>query len=78
MLAAVPTDDGARQRALTALERAKAQAMPFIEIDPALFEEFERMMRENLISGSIPFRKAYLQAIVSSIEVDDPNSDQGP
>lgn len=52
--------------------------MPFIEIDPALFEEFERMMRENLISGSIPFRKAYLQAIVSSIEVDDPNSDQGP
>ena len=28
-------------------------------------------MRENLASDSIPFRKAYIQAIVSSIEVGD-------
>jgi hypothetical protein len=28
-------------------------------------------MRENLSSGSIPFRKAYLQSLIDVIEVDD-------
>jgi len=28
-------------------------------------------MRANLTSGTIPFRKAYLQAVVSAVEVDD-------
>jgi len=28
-------------------------------------------MRENFTSGSIPFRKAYLQSLIEVIEVDD-------
>lgn len=28
-------------------------------------------MRENFTSGSIPFRKAYLQSLIGSIEVGD-------
>jgi len=42
-----------------------------IQIDPALIEQFRRTMRENFSTGSIPFRKAYLQALVDVIEVDD-------
>ena len=28
-------------------------------------------MRENMTSGSIPFRKAYLQSLIDVTEVDD-------
>ncbi len=28
-------------------------------------------MRENFTSGSVPFRKAYLQSFIDVIEVDD-------
>ena len=28
-------------------------------------------MRENFSTGSVPFRKAYLQALINVIEVDD-------
>ena len=34
-------------------------------------ESFARTMRENLTSGSVPFRKAYLRSLVDMIEVDD-------
>jgi hypothetical protein len=34
-------------------------------------ERFGRMMREKLTTGTVPFRKAYLGAIVDRIEVDD-------
>jgi hypothetical protein len=36
-----------------------------------LIERFGRVMRENLTSGSVPFRKAYLQPVIANIEVDD-------
>ncbi len=29
------------------------------------------MMRENITSGDIPFRKAYIQAVVDQVEVGD-------
>ncbi|HET8919602.1 MAG TPA: recombinase family protein, partial [Xanthobacteraceae bacterium] len=29
------------------------------------------VMRENFSTGSVPFRKAYLQALIDSIEVHD-------
>jgi hypothetical protein len=32
---------------------------------------FGRVMRENLTSGSVSFRKAYIQSIVDAVEVDD-------
>ncbi len=67
-LAALKAD---RARARAALERAKEQLRPQIHIDPELIERFGRVMRENLSTGSVPFRKAYLQSLIASIEVDD-------
>jgi hypothetical protein len=32
---------------------------------------FSRFMRENVATGTIPFRKAYIQSVVDRIEVDD-------
>ncbi len=60
-----------RDRAKVALERAKEHSASQIQIDPALIERFGRMMRDKFSTGSVPFRKAYLQSLVQSIEVDD-------
>jgi site-specific DNA recombinase len=60
-----------RDRAKAALEQAKEHLAPQIRIDPALIENFGRTMRENFSTGSVPFRKAYLQALINVIEVDD-------
>ena len=50
---------------------AKEQSASPIQIDPALIECFGRTMRENFTTGSVPFRKAYLQSLIDRIEVDD-------
>jgi phage host-nuclease inhibitor protein Gam len=60
-----------RDRAKAALERARSHSSQAIRIDPALLEQFGRSMRENFTSGSIPFRKAYLQSLIDGVEVDD-------
>lgn len=60
-----------RDRAKAALETTKSQRSAHISIDPALIENFGRRMRENLRTGSTPFRKAYLRSLVDVIEVDD-------
>ena len=67
-LAALKAD---RDQAKAALERAKESSASPIRIDPALIERFGRTMRENFTTGSIPFRKAYLQSLIDVIEVDD-------
>ena len=48
-----------------------AGARPVVDISPALTERFGQIMRERLTSGEIPFRKAFIGAIVDRIEVDD-------
>jgi site-specific DNA recombinase len=60
-----------RGRAKAALDAAKSHRLAAIRIDPALIESFGRTMRENLTSGSVPFRKAYLRSLVDVIEIDD-------
>lgn len=60
-----------RDRASTALERAKEGARQHIDIGPALIEQFGCMMREKLSNGDNAFRKAYISAIVDRVEVDD-------
>jgi site-specific DNA recombinase len=60
-----------RDRAKAALERAKEHPASQIQIDPALIERFGRTVRENFVSGSVPFRKAYLRSLIDVIEVDD-------
>src|SRR5262249_26342104 len=60
-----------RDRANAALEIAKSHVAPAIRIDPALIERFGRSMREKFTSGSVPFRKAYLQSLIDVVEIDD-------
>ena len=60
-----------RDRANAALDRARPYAGSPIQIDPALIEQFGRTMRGNFRTGSVPFRKAYLQSLIDVIEVDD-------
>jgi site-specific DNA recombinase len=60
-----------RDRGRAALEPTKTRQGADIRIDPALIESFGRTMRENLTTGSTPFRKAYLRSLIHVIEVDD-------
>jgi DNA invertase Pin-like site-specific DNA recombinase len=60
-----------RDRANAALETTKSQIATQIRIDPALIERFGRSMRERFTTGSVPFRKAYLQSLIEVVEVDD-------
>ena len=60
-----------RDRAKAALETAKSQIALPIRIDPALIEQFGRGMRDKFSTGSVPFRKAYLQSLIDIVEVDD-------
>ncbi|TXN00562.1 hypothetical protein FV242_21455, partial [Methylobacterium sp. WL64] len=60
-----------RDRARTALDRIRVAQQPPAVLAPELIEQFGRLMRENVTAGEIPFRKAWLQAIVDRIEVDD-------
>ena len=60
-----------RDRAKTALDRIKSQTSSPTEFAPETIEHFGRMMRDNVTSGNVPFRKAYIQSVVDRIEVDD-------
>ena len=62
-------EDIARTRA--ALERARPAARPGIDVSPLMIERFGQTMRQNLTSGAVQFRKAYLGAIIDRVEVDD-------
>ncbi|WP_407529031.1 recombinase zinc beta ribbon domain-containing protein [Methylobacterium oryzisoli] len=59
-----------RDRARTALDRIHVAEHAPAEIAPELVEKFRRLMRANVTSGEVPFRKAWLQAIVDRVEVD--------
>lgn len=58
-----------RDLAKAALGRIREAGPSPSEIDPELIERFGRLMRANVTSGEIPFRKAWLQAIVDRVEV---------
>jgi len=51
-------------RANAAFDRINVDARPPAEITLELIERFGRLMRETVTTGEIPFRKAWLQAIV--------------
>lgn len=60
-----------RERNQAALDRIRATAAPATDIAPHIIERFGRAMRENITTGEIPFRKAYLRSVIDRIEVDD-------
>lgn len=60
-----------RDRARSALDRIKARHAAPTTFDPATLERFARAIRENITTGDIPFRKAWMRSIIERIEVDD-------
>jgi DNA invertase Pin-like site-specific DNA recombinase len=60
-----------RERAKAALDRARAQCGTVTTIDSAKIDEFARLMNEKLETGDTSARKAYIRAIIDTIEVDD-------
>jgi hypothetical protein len=58
--------DGAKE----ALARIKLQPKPN-SFNAEAIRRFGQIMRENITSGPIPFRKAYIKSVVDRIEVDD-------
>jgi site-specific DNA recombinase len=60
-----------RDRALEALDYAKKSSALPIEVDSVAVDRFTRLMREQLVSGDVAARKAYLSAIVDAIFVSD-------
>ena len=61
----------ARERAVTALDRIRSQVAAPTSFEPEALERFGRMMRGNITSGEISFRKAYIQSVIDRVEVDD-------
>lgn len=61
----------ARSRSSAALERIRAQAKAPATFGAEAIERFGRVMRDSIATGSVPFRKAYIQAVVDRIEVGD-------
>ena len=61
----------ARDKAKAALDRITQSRIGPRSLDPALIDAFSRVMRDNITTGEIPFRKAYIRSLVDRIEVDD-------
>ena len=63
-----------REIAHVALDRARGANKKLIVIPGNKIAAFGKLMRDRLTTGTIPFRKAYLAAIIDRIEVDDHQS----
>jgi hypothetical protein len=48
----------------------KSRALP-VQIDPVAIDRFTRLMREQLVSGDVAARKAYLASIVDAVIVSE-------
>ncbi|MDE3767593.1 recombinase family protein [Sinorhizobium meliloti] len=60
-----------RDVAQVAFDRAVAEMRPDARINEEKIAAFARVMRENVINGEIPFRRAYIRAVIDQVEVDD-------
>lgn len=60
-----------RDHAKAALDRALSELRPETRITEDKIAAFVRLMGENVRSGPIPFRRAYLRAVIDQVEVDD-------
>ena len=60
-----------RDIAQVAFDRAVAELRPDARITEEKIAAFTRVMRENVVNGAIPFRRAYIRAVIDQVEVDD-------
>ena len=59
-----------RERAHAALARATADVTSTATVSAEMVERFAWIMQERIFAGEIPFRKAYLQALIDRVEFD--------
>ena len=67
-LAAVKAE---RDIAQVAFDRAVAEMRPDARITEEKIAAFVEVMRTNVLTGDIPFRRAWLRAMIDNVEVDD-------
>jgi hypothetical protein len=67
-VAAVKTE---RDIAKVAFDRAASEMRPDAKITEDKIAAFVEVMRANVLTGEIPFRRAYLRAVIDNVEVDD-------
>ncbi|GEC36451.1 recombinase family protein [Sinorhizobium meliloti] len=60
-----------RDQAKATLDRAFAELRPETRITEEKIASFASLMRENVKNGPVPFRRAYLRAVIDQVEVDD-------
>lgn len=60
-----------RDIAQVAFDRAVSEMRPEVRITEEKIAAFVEVMRANVLEGDIPFRRAYLRAMIDNVEVDD-------
>lgn len=60
-----------RDIAQAAFDRAVAEMSPEARITEEKIAAFVGAMRDNVLSGDTPFRRAWLRAVIDNVEVDD-------
>ena len=60
-----------RDIAQVSFDRAVAEMKPETRISEEKIATFVEVMRENVMSGDTPFRRAYIRSIIDQAEVDD-------
>jgi hypothetical protein len=63
--------DSAIKSVFDGINYAKKSSANPIEIDPVAIDRFARLMREQLLSGDVAARKAYLSSVVDAIIVSE-------
>ena len=60
-----------RDIAQTAYDRALAETSPRARITPDKIAASVEVMRNNILTGDTPFRRAYIRSVIDQVEVDD-------
>ncbi|MCJ1901234.1 MULTISPECIES: recombinase family protein [Paracoccus] len=67
-IAAIRTE---RDIAQVAFDRAVAEMQPEARVTAEKIASFVDVMRANVLDGAVPFRRAWLRAMIDNVEVDD-------
>ena len=67
-IAAIRTE---RDIAQVAFDRAVAEMQPQARVTAEKVAAFVDVMRANVLDGAVPFRRAWLRAMIDNVEVDD-------
>jgi site-specific DNA recombinase len=60
-----------RDIAQVAFDRAVGEMRPDTKITEEKIAAFTEVMRNNVLTGETPFRRAYIRSVIDQVEVDD-------